>query len=189
MTDEELMEKFYEGDREALGVIFERHKDGVFNFALRMVNNRADAEDITADTFGRLCDGRNRFVQNARFKTWLYTIARNASIDKIRGRKKWGSMWFQKQDSSEELFMDVPSSEDSASQTLQRKETIQLIQMAIDLLPQDQKEAIILREYQELSYEDIAQILGCSLANVKVLIYRARVQLKNHIPASIKEGR
>jgi RNA polymerase sigma-70 factor, ECF subfamily len=189
MTDEELIQRFYEGDREALAVIFERHKEGVFNFALRMVNNRADAEDIISDAFGRVCDGHNRFVPNARFKTWLYTIARNACIDKIRSRKKWGSMWFQKKDSEEHLPMDFPSHDESASEVLQRKEAAQHIHTAINQLPSDQREAIMLREFQELAYDEIAQILGCSLSNVKILIYRARVQLKDNIPAFIKEGR
>ena len=189
MTDEELILRFYEGDREALAVIFERHKEGVFNFALRMLNNRADAEDIISDTFSRVCDNRHRFIQNARFKTWLYTISRNACIDKIRSRRKWGSMWFENKDSSEQTQMDFPSADESASQVLDRKEMAQHIQTAINKLPSDQREAIILREFQDLAYEEISQILGCSLSNVKILIYRARVQLKDSIPAFIKEGR
>jgi|CXWL01.1.fsa_nt_gi RNA polymerase sigma-70 factor (ECF subfamily) len=187
MTDEELIEKFYEGDREALAVIFERHKEGVFNFALRMVNNRADAEDIISDTFGRVCDSRNKFVQKAKFKTWLYTIARHACIDKIRSRRKWGSMWFEKKDSNEQTQMDFPSDDESASQVLDRKEVSQHIQSVINKLPSDQREAIMLREFQELAYDEIAQMLGCSLANVKILIYRARVQLKDSIPAFVIE--
>ncbi len=189
MSDEELIQSFYQGDREALAVIFERHKEGVFNFALRIVANRADAEDVVSDVFGRLCDGRGRFTPNARFKTWLYTIARNACMDKLRSRRKWGSMWFQKQDSDEQVQMDLPSEGETASDALQRKEAAYHIQSAINKLPSDQKEALVLREYQGLAYDEIAQVLGCSLENVKILIYRARVQLKDTIPAYIKEGR
>ncbi len=189
MSDEQLIQSFYEGDREALAVIFERHKEGVFNFVLRMVANHADAEDITSDVFGRLCEKQNRFSPNAKFKTWLYTIARNACIDKIRGRNKFGSMWFAKKDGGEDIQMDFPSGDETASQALARKETAGHLQAAINRLPRDQKEALLLREFQDLSYEEISQILGCSLSNVKVLIYRARVQLKDNIPAFIKEGR
>ena len=189
MTDEELIQNFYEGNREALSMIFERHKEGVFNFAQRMVNNRADAEDAVSDAFGRLCDGTNRFIPNASFKTWFYTIVRNACIDKIRGRKKWASMWFAKTGTNETQEMDFPDQAASAAQTLQNKKAAQCVRDAITKLPVDQREAIILREYNELSYEEIAQILKCSLANVKVLIYRARVQLKDNIPAFVKEGR
>ncbi len=189
MNDEELIQSFYNGDREALGVIFERHKEGVFNFALRMMSNRADAEDVTGDVFGPLCGSHGRFSPNASFKTWLYTIARNACLDRIRTRGRWGSAWFQKEDSGELLPMDFPSGEMNPSQNLQNKEVASHIRSAVQKLPQDQREALILREYEDLAYDQIAQILGCSLANVKVLIYRARVQLKDTIPAFIKEGR
>lgn len=189
MTDEELIQSFYDGDREALSVIFERHKEGVFNFSLRMLANRADAEDVTSDVFGRLCGSHGRFSPEARFKTWLYTIARNACLDRIRNRGNWVSTWFKKKDSHEDVQMDFPSQDPSPSQNLQSKETAHYIRAAIQGLPREQREALILREYEDMSYEEISKILGCSLANVKVLIYRARVSLKNSIPAFVKEGR
>ena len=189
MTDEDLIQSFYNGDREALRVLFERHKDGVFNFALRMLANRADAEDITHEVFTRLCDNHGKYTPSARFKTWLFTIARNACLDKIRSRRKWGSLWFKSPENHQDVEMDIPSPEASPSQNLDNKEAVEVIQLAIGKLPGDQREAIILREYEQLAYDQIAEILGCSLANVKVLIYRARVQLKETIPAFIKEGR
>gem|GEM_PF-125851 len=189
MNDEELIKSFYEGDPEALSMIFERHKEGVFNFAQRMVSNRADAEDVLSDAFMRVCDPQHRFKADASFKTWLYTIVRNACIDRIRGKKKWGSLWFMKSGSDEAQQMDMPSEDETPSQSMQRKETAQYIKEAIAKLPVEQREAVILREYNDLSYDEIAHILGCSLSNVKIIIYRARVQLKNDIPAFIREGR
>lgn len=189
MTDEELIQNYYRGDQGALGVIFERHKDGVFNFSYRTLLNRADAEDVTSEVFSRLCAPHGQFSPTARFKTWLYTITRNACVDKIRGRQRFGSMWFQKRETGEAVQMDFPSQEDGPSQNLQNKEAGQYIQAAIEQLPTDQREALVLREFEGLSYEDIAGILRCSLANVKILIYRARTQLKSTIPSFIKEGR
>jgi RNA polymerase sigma-70 factor (ECF subfamily) len=189
MNDEELIQSFYNGDREALSVIFARHKEGVFNFALRMLTNRADAEDVTSDVFGRLCGEHGRFRPDASFKTWLYTIARNSCLDRMRNRRNWASTWFKKQDSQDDVQMDFPSQDPSPSQDLQSKETAHYIRSAIQALPNNQREALVLREYEDLSYEEISKIIGCSLANVKVLIYRARVQLKDTIPAYIKEGR
>lgn len=188
MTDEELIQNYYQGDREALGVIFERHKDGVFNFAYRTLLNRADAEDVTSEVFSRLCTTHGKFSPTARFKTWLYTITRNACVDKIRGRQRWGSMWFQKKETGETVPMDFPSLEDGPSQDLQNKEVGLHIRAAIEQLPSDQREALVLREFEGLSYEEIAGILECSLANVKILIYRARTHLKTAIPSFIKEG-
>lgn len=188
MTDEELIQSFYQGNQEALGVIFERHNHGVFNFACRMLGNRADAEDTASEVFSRLCTSQAKYSPNAAFKTWLYTIARNICLDKIRGRQKSGAMWILKQETDAYEPIDVPSKDDGPAQNLQKKEIAQHIQTAIGQLPTDQREAIVLREYEGLSYEDIAHILGCSLANVKVLIYRARTQLKTTIPSFIKEG-
>ncbi len=190
MNDEELIQQFYAGDQGAFAMIFERHKLGVLNFALRMTGNRPDAEDVTSDTFLRVCDPQHKFVvANARFKTWLYTIARNCSIDRIRQKQKWAPFWFRKPGTDEMQEMDFPDRTDSPSQSLNRKEVAHHVRQSIAKLPVDQREALLLREYQELSYEEIAQVIGCSLANVKVLIYRARTQLKDEIPAFIREGR
>ena len=190
MNDEELIQQFYNGDQGAFAMIFERHKLGVLNFAIRMTGNRADAEDVTGDTFMRVCNDHNRFVQgNARFKTWLYTIASNSCIDRIRQKQKWAPFWFKKPGSDEMQEMDFPDDTDGPSQSLNKKEVISHVKQAIARLPVDQREALVLGEYQALSYEEIAQILGCSLANVKVLIYRARTQLKDDLPAFIREGR
>jgi RNA polymerase sigma-70 factor, ECF subfamily len=183
MTDEELIQRYYEGNREALSMIFERHKDGVFHFAYRMVNNRADAEDAVSDAFMRICDLKHRFETKAAFKTWFYTIVRNACIDKIRGKRKWTSMWFTKPGCDEVQEMEFVSQDENVSQTLEGKEAAQYVKEAIARLPMEQREAIVLREYNDLSYDEIAQILGCTLANVKILIYRARTQLKNDLPA------
>jgi RNA polymerase sigma-70 factor, ECF subfamily len=190
VNDEELIEQFYDGDRGAFTMIFERHKPGVFNFALRMTGNRPDAEDVTSDTFMRVCDMEHRYLQeNARFKTWLYTIARNLSIDRIRQKQRWAPFWFNKPESDDMQEMDVPDQTDGPSQILNQHEIVRHLQNAIAKLPVDQREALLLREYQGLSYEEIARILDCSLANVKILIYRARTQLKDSLPGFIREGR
>ena len=188
MTDEELIQSFYHGNQGALAVLFERHNQGVFNFACRMLGNRADAEDTASEVFSRLCTSQGKYSPNAAFKTWLYTIARNMCLDKIRNRTKSGSLWVKKQETDTYEQIDIPSQQDGPAHNLEKKEIAQHIKAAIEQLPSDQREAIILREYEELSYDEIANILGCSLANVKVLIYRARTQLKTTIPSFIKEG-
>lgn len=188
-TDEELIDAFYRGDREAMSVLFERHKQGVFSFVHRITMNRADAEDVVSEVFIRICDAKNRYVAQAKFKTWLFTIARNAALDHARQQKHRVSFWFKKPGSDELQSFEIEDPQDSAARTVENKEAGFYIQQALNRLPQDQKEALVLREYHDMNYEQIAVVLGCTLANVKVLIFRARAQLKNELPDFIREGR
>src|SRR5689334_23076486 len=93
INDEELIRRYYQADKEALSVIFARHKNGVFNFALRLVGNRADAEDATSHAFMSVCERRYTIKLGASFKTWLYTVARNACMSKLRGSHRFFSLW------------------------------------------------------------------------------------------------
>lgn len=187
-TDEQLIAAFYEGGREALSVLYERHKQGVFNFVYRICANRADAEDILGEVFIRVCEGRSRFTPQATFKTWLYTIARNVSFDHARKQRNKISLWFKKPGTDELQSFEIEDTQDSARQLLDKTEAALFVQKVIARLPDDQKQALVLREYHEMNYEQIASVLGCTLANVKVLIYRARVYLRQELPDSIKEG-
>ncbi|MBL8014037.1 MAG: sigma-70 family RNA polymerase sigma factor, partial [Candidatus Omnitrophica bacterium] len=108
MTDEELIHSYYDGNQGALAVIFERHNQGVFSFAWRMLGNRADAEDTASEVFSRLCTSQARYSPNAAFKTWLYTIARNVCLDRIRSRNKSGSLWVQNRETETYEQIDIP---------------------------------------------------------------------------------
>jgi len=189
-NDEELILRYYQGDQEALKVIFKRHKDGMFNFALRLVGNRADAEDAVSHAFMMVCEKRYTIKPGASFKTWIYTVARNICLSKLRNRNRFSSLWFSKTDSEEEKSIDVLDPKGIARDQLDQKEIMAIIQKAVHKLPEEQKEALLLREYQGFSYEEIAQVLDCSLDKVKVLIFRARNYLKEVLPpVLLEEGR
>ena len=98
-NDEELIRRFYEADEEALKVIFKRHKEGLFNFALRFAGNRADAEDAVSHTFMMVCEKRYTIKPGASFKTWAYTVARNVCLSKLRSRNRFFPLWSPKNDS------------------------------------------------------------------------------------------
>ena len=186
-NDEELIRRFYEGDQEALKVIFKRHKDGFFNFALRFVANRADAEDAVSHTFMMVCEKRYTVKPEASFKTWGYTVVRNICLSKLRSRNKFYSLWSPKNDPEHDQAIDVADQRDIARDQLGQKEIMAIVQQAVYKLPPEQKEALLLREYNGLTYEDIAQVLDCSLDKVKVLIFRARNHLKEVLPPVLLE--
>lgn len=186
--DEELIAEYQQGNDEALNMLFHRYKMPVFNFALRLLGNRADAEDAAAEVFLSLVRNKDAYQPKAaKFSTWLFTVTRNACIDRIRKRKNIFSLWFTNPQSGEHEQWDVPDDEENAAENLARQETAHQVKSVIELLPPMQKEALILREYQGLKYEEIARILGCSLENVKVLIFRARERLRVELASSILE--
>ncbi len=187
-NDEELIRRFYEADEEALKVIFKRHKEGLFNFALRFAGNRADAEDAVSHTFMMVCEKRYTIKPGASFKTWAYTVARNVCLSKLRSQNRFFPLWSPKKDSEQEESIDVIDPKEIARDQLNQKEIMAIVQKAIHQLPEEQKEALILREYQGFNYEEIAQVLNCSLDKVKVLIFRARNHLKDVLPPVLLEG-
>ncbi len=185
-TDEEIMSVFQAGDNQAVEELYMRYKKQLFNFCLRILENRADAEDVTAEVFLNLFKKQYQYTEGAKFSTWLYTIARNGCIDRIRKRKVIVSM-SNSTDNPGVQWEIEDTTVDIKSETI-RKETHVLVRRAIAKLDLEQKEAIVLREYQNYSYQDIAEVLGCSLEKVKILIYRARERLKGELASIIKEG-
>ena len=187
--DEDLITEFQQGNLAAFDALFGRYKKQIFNFSLRLLNNRADAEDATSEVFMKLFEKKNYYQPtNAKFSTWLFTIAYNVCISKIRSRKSTASLWFRRNNDTEETPLDIPDQTPSTPEKLMTLENILMIQRAIDKLPEKQKEALILREYNQFSYQEIAQIMTCSIDQVKILIFRAREFLRDNTPHLKAEG-
>jgi len=187
--DDELILDYQNGDRAALSRLFARYKRPVFNFSLRILGNRADAEDVTGDVMLVLLKQPQAYVSRpgAKFSTWLFTVARNTCISRIRKRNKMMGLWFHKDTSGKYEVWDIPDSRDLPPQELSRREAARKIRQAVYELPYNQKEALVLREYQNLSYQEISEVLQTSLDNVKILIFRARERLRGQLAGLITE--
>jgi RNA polymerase sigma-70 factor (ECF subfamily) len=185
--DEQIMQEFMAGDNEAISLIFTRYKSRIFNFCLRFLGNRADAEDITSDVFLKLFHRQYSLISGAKFSTWLFTIAHNACFSRLRKKKPvvFSDAWNSDRGRSVEDMLPDPS--DSSSDKLISKERAEVLHKALNVLADEQKEALILKEFHHFSYLEIAEILGCSLDKVKVLIFRARERLKVELTAFIKK--
>lgn len=186
-TDEELMLAYVRGDMDSLEEIFQRYKKRLLNYALRMLRNLADAEDVVGEAFYILTRDKNCYKPEAKFSTWLYTVAHNLCIDKLRARKRQVFMWIKgdRQDSRYAEFTDIKP---LADEVLEEKDRAVYVKKAIQKLPLLYREALILREYQELSYNEISEVLSCSVSKVKVLVFRARERLRREIIPIIKEA-
>jgi RNA polymerase sigma-70 factor (ECF subfamily) len=151
-----------------------------------MVNNRADAEEVTADVFASLFNHQG-FAPTALFKTWLYTIARNRCVDCMRQKFKWSFLSFGRSD-EDDVGIDVPDHTLEHGEQLANDEIASLVRKAVQALPQNMREVVVMREYEELSYDEISQVAQISLAQVKVLLHRGREQLKIRLLPLMKEG-
>lgn len=186
LTDEELIESFQQGNQRAFEMMFERYKGRLFNFCLRFLADRAEAEDVTSDVFVAFLNNRYTAISQVKFSTWAFTVARNGCIDRLRKGKSVGSTWVQN-DQGEVEEISIKDREPLVREKIDQQHIQSKVQIAIQKLPLEQKEAIILREFHDLSYNEIAQVLNCSLENVKILIFRAREQLRIEL-ASFVQG-
>ena len=182
-----LILKFKEGDKDAFRRILEKYKESVINIAYRLLRDREEAEDIAQEVFIRVYRAAKVYRHRAKFSTYLYRITTNLCLNELRKAKR---KVFVSLDApietvageTTELDHQIP---DTASPTpvdiLSQKEMKAVVQKAIDSLPPNQRMAIILSEYEGLSYQEIAQTLSCSVKAVERRLYRARENLKQSL--------
>ena len=172
--DIRVIKKIRHGDRNAYADIVERYKGPIYNLAVKLTGSVADADELAQDVFVRVYENLDRFDDSKRFFPWLYTVASNVIRNHL---KKHRSILFRfkKANFTHEQLRDTHTPEKSVSDIQQQKKLSQCILK----LPTIQKEAVVLRYYQELSFEEIAEIQSCSVAAAKMRVYRALEQLNS----------
>ncbi len=188
ISDEELALQFQKGNKETFDKIVFRYKDKVVNFAYRFLRNREEAEDVAVETFIRVYQNLPNYDTNRSFPSWFYKIAMNLILNRIRQIKSHPLVSLS-QKINEEITLEetIPSSKDSPEKSLIKKERIEKIRKAVSLLPEHLRSVIIMREYQDLNYEEIASILNCPIGTVRSRIFRAREILKEMLKDLIEE--
>jgi RNA polymerase sigma-70 factor (ECF subfamily) len=174
--DVRLMLAFRAGDVRAFDALFERWAGRVLRFVERMVGEPSVAEDLVQETFVRVWRARERYEPEARFSTWLFTIAGNAARNELRRpfrRAPHDSMDEEREGASLELAAEDPP----ADALVDARRTGQGLEAALAGLPERQREALWLRAVEGLSYAEVAATLATSEKSVKALIHRARVAL------------
>ena len=169
-TDIELMDQVREGDVRQLEHLFARHHLKLFNYYLRLTRDRHGSEDMVQEVFFRMLKYRHTFRGDGEFLTWMYHLARNVHMDH---HKKWRNHAAAAGE-PEEPATDDPH----AQEQLERKQDRELLEKALANLPVEKKEILILSRYQDLRYDAIAELLGCSVKAVKVRVHRAMNDLR-----------
>lgn len=176
-TDEELIAQFQAGNEDAYLEIVERFKDRLFAFIYRFVGDEDLAEDLVQDTLIKVYTHRHAYREIARFSTWIYTIAGNLARTELRKRKRRATFSMSALGLGEREY-ELPSEDFTPSKTLEGKQTEKHIRIALAKLPLHFRTVIILRDVQELSYEEISKIMKIPLGTVKSRVNRARLRLQ-----------
>ena len=189
--DAALMLRVKQGDGEAFEALVEKYKQPVMNLAYRTLGDAAEAEDVAQHVFLQVFKSARRYEVSARFSTWIFTIARNLCLNELRRRSRHpaGSldeMAGGHDETPGRQFEDTHAF--SPPENLLQSELEAKVEQALAALPEKQRTALLFCRQGDLSYEEMAAVLGCSLAATKSLIHRARATLKEQLKPYLRSG-
>ena len=173
-TDEKLILRFQDGDINAYNELVKRYKDRLLNFVFRYFNNREQAEDVVQETLIKLYTHASYYKNIAKFSTWIFTIAKNNALTELRKnkRKQTDSLW-----TDDGKVIDINSKDQSLDVKVQNEIAIDQLNKFLDEIPENFRIAVVLRDFQELSYDEISKILEIPIRTIKSRINRGRIQL------------
>lgn len=182
-TDEELLQGFLSGNERCFKDLMHRYREPILNFAYRFIGDYDDAVDIAQETFIRLYRFGHTFQGEVKFSTWLYTIAANLARTELkRYRRRNGSLLsavFSRGDDAE--TWDIPDEQFRPDERIDSSHIAQAVQTALMHVSPSYREMVVMRDIQQLSYEEIAQVTGTEMGTVKSRINRGRQQLQTQL--------
>ena len=189
--DAALMLRVKRGDRAAFAALVEKYRQPLLNFIFRTLRDETEAEDLAQTVFLQVYKSRDRYERTAKFSTWLFTIARNLCLNELRRRSRHPAESIEEahaehDDQPRQQYED--KAHIAAPEKLLHGELAQKIEEALAALPENQRTAILLCRQDELSYEEIAEVLDCSLSATKSLIHRCRETLKEKLKPYLQTG-
>ena len=189
--DAALMLRVKQGDTTAFVQLMDKYKQPVLNVVYRMLRDATEAEDLAQNVFLQVYRSAHRYRVTSKFSTWLFTIVRNLCLNEIRRRSRHRaeSMNASRPDQEDEPWQQFEDKKGFLpTEILLHGELEEKIQEALAELPETQRLAILLCRQDELSYEQIAKVLGCSLSATKSLIHRGREALKERLKPYLRTG-
>ena len=173
--DIDLMLRFKGGDEAAFEALVRKHTKSVLNIVFRYLVDRSQAEDVAQDVFVKVYKARAKYEPAAKFTTWLFRITVNHCLNELRSRR---SQPLGSAPMEELIEQPSPENPDDRMNSVELKSAVR---EALDSLPENQRMAVILSRYQDLSYDEIAETMGLSLEAVKSLLFRAKENLKERL--------
>ena len=186
-SDETLMESFREGEAEAFTILVGRHQRGLFNFLLRSVRNRARAEELLQEIFLRVVRSKNRYERSAKFTTWIYTIARNLTVDESRRAKfrRHASLDAPRRgrdgEAGSDLLSRTAAEQVSVDEAAEAPRIRERVSAAIDALPDEQRQVFLMRQVSGLSFREIGEVVGAPENTVKSRMRYALEKLRQEL--------
>jgi RNA polymerase sigma-70 factor (ECF subfamily) len=191
--DAELVERLKTGDREAFGALLRRYQGKVYRLAMNMTRSPQDAEEVTQDVFLAVYRKIGDFDGRAAFSTWLYRVASNAALMKLRGRRSEPHLSIEEEGPAfapdGHFARPVADWSELPEDQLLSAERRRVLEQAIDALPPDYKAVVVLRDVEGLSNPEVAEILGATVLAVKSRLHRARLALRERLAAYLEAGR
>lgn len=182
MSDEDVMEQLQNGVIPAFDIIVHRFKDRLHNFLYRYTHDHEDCEDLVQETFLRVYKSRQSYKRIAKLSTWIYTIALNLAKTMYKKKQRMKTFSIHEDESKpDDRAFDIEDTAILQDQKLHLKNSMEELEKALSQLNDDFREAVVLRDIQQLSYEEISEITDTPMGTVKSRINRARVQLQEAI--------
>jgi RNA polymerase sigma-70 factor (ECF subfamily) len=185
-SDVQLMLDVKSGDDSSFELLLRKYRTPVVNFLYRMVRDAAAAEDLAQEVFLRVYRARGQYLPTAKFTTWMFRIATNLAFNALRdGRYRQLEVSIDRSavdrlgdGESEQPALEIADRQPSIELELIRRDRAELIRRAVESLPEKQRAAVLLHKYQEMDYDEIARVLGCSESALKSLLFRAYETLR-----------
>ncbi len=184
MSDNEIIQQLKQGNEQAFRKLVDSYQGLVVNTCFGLLHNREDAEDVAQDVFVEVYRSVSNFRADAKVSTWLYRIAVNRSLNHIRDNKKhrWLGSFESDVKAEKKRLLQVESSQsDQPEFELENKQRAVILHEAISSLPENQKVAFTLNKYEELSYNEIAEVMELSVSSVESLLFRAKKNLQKKL--------
>jgi RNA polymerase sigma-70 factor (ECF subfamily) len=179
VPDEELVRRVQAGNNEAFEELVKRYERKVYNIAYRLMGNERDASEVLQDAFLRAYRFLPKFQFKSSFFTWLYRIATNVSLTKLRKREKVQLVSIDEPANADgDLPLEIPDYRYNPEKMMKQRQLREALQKAVDELPPDYRSVVVLRDLEGLSNEEVSKVLSLSVAAVKSRLHRGRLELR-----------